>query len=167
MKNSRWRSARPRAAFTLIELLVVVAIIAVLMAILMPALKRAREQGRRAVCLNHLKTLTLGWMMYADENDDRLVNGEAYWAPTAPPAAPVPTGGPHETERMGRGTRVGVGPPLRQRTGAPPRPHERIRRVVERGICRRRVWAKGRARLPPRRGVAGATPYRKRLWLSR
>jgi len=84
--------------FTLIELLVVIAIIALLMAILMPALQRAREQGRRAVCLNHLKTLTLGWMMYADENDDRIVNGEAYWAPTAAPAAPVPTSGPHKGE---------------------------------------------------------------------
>ena len=84
--------------FTLIELLVVIAIIALLMAILMPALQRAREQGRRAVCLNYLKTLTLGWMMYADENDDRIVNGEAYWAPTADPAAPVPTSGPHKGE---------------------------------------------------------------------
>ena len=85
--------------FTLIELLVVIAIIALLMAMLMPALNRAREQGRRAVCLNHLKTLTLGWMMYADENDDRIVNGEAYWAPTAEPAAPVPRYGPHKGER--------------------------------------------------------------------
>ena len=84
--------------FTLIELLVVIAIIALLMAILMPALQRAREQGRRAVCLNHLKTLTLGWMMYADENDDRIVNGEAYWNPTGAPAAPVPTSGPHKGE---------------------------------------------------------------------
>ena len=88
-----------RAAFTLIELLVVIAIIAVLMAILMPALDRAREQGRRAVCLNHLKTLTLGWTMYADENDDRIVNGEAYWDPTGDPAAPIPDAGPHAGER--------------------------------------------------------------------
>jgi prepilin-type N-terminal cleavage/methylation domain-containing protein/prepilin-type processing-associated H-X9-DG protein len=85
--------------FTLIELLVVIAIIALLMAILMPALQRAREQGRRAVCLNYLKTLTLAWTMYADENDDRIVNGEAYWAPTAAPAAPVPMSGPHKGER--------------------------------------------------------------------
>ncbi|MHC4166341.1 MAG: prepilin-type N-terminal cleavage/methylation domain-containing protein [Planctomycetota bacterium] len=84
--------------FTLIELLVVIAIIALLMAMLMPALNRAREQGRRAVCLNHLKTLTLGWTMYADENDDRIVNGEAYWSPGGPPAAPVPTSGPHKGE---------------------------------------------------------------------
>jgi len=88
-----------RRGFTLIELLVVIAIIAILMAVLMPALNRAREQGRRAVCLNHLKTLTLGWMMYADENDDRIVNGEAYWAPNDAPAAPVPSSGPHKGER--------------------------------------------------------------------
>ncbi|MHC4518938.1 MAG: type II secretion system protein [Planctomycetota bacterium] len=67
---------KPRKhAFTLIELLVVIAIIAILMAILMPALKRAREQGRRVVCEGNLKTLTLGWIMYADENDQKLVNG--------------------------------------------------------------------------------------------
>ncbi len=62
-------------AFTLIELLVVIAIIAILMAVLMPALHRAREQGRRAACLSNLKQLSLAWLMYADENDDRLVNG--------------------------------------------------------------------------------------------
>jgi type II secretory pathway pseudopilin PulG len=56
---------------------VVIAVIAVLMAILMPALQRAREQGQRAVCMSTLKQLTLCWIMYADDNDDRLVNGEA------------------------------------------------------------------------------------------
>ncbi len=62
--------------FTLIELLVVIAIIAVLMAILMPALNRAKEQGKRATCLSNLKQLTLAWIMYADDNDDKLVNGD-------------------------------------------------------------------------------------------
>jgi len=64
-----------RRAFTLIELLVVIAIIAVLMAILMPTLQRAREQGKRAVCLNNVKQLTLAWILYADDNDDKIVNG--------------------------------------------------------------------------------------------
>lgn len=86
-------------AFTLIELLVVIAIIAILMAILMPSLNRAREQGRRAVCLSYLKSLTLAWSMYADENDEKIVNGEAYWGPSADPAAPVPTSGPHKGEK--------------------------------------------------------------------
>jgi prepilin-type N-terminal cleavage/methylation domain-containing protein len=66
---------RTHRAFTLIELLVVISIIAILMAVLMPALKRAREGGKRAACLSNLKQLTLAWNMYADENDDRLVNG--------------------------------------------------------------------------------------------
>jgi len=66
---------RKNRAFTLIELLVVIAIIALLMAILMPTLHRAREQGRRAVCLGQLKQLTLAWIMYADANDDKIVNG--------------------------------------------------------------------------------------------
>jgi len=63
--------------FTLIELLVVIAIIALLMAILMPVLHRAREQGMRAVCLSNLKQLTLAWIMYADENDGKIVNGQS------------------------------------------------------------------------------------------
>jgi prepilin-type N-terminal cleavage/methylation domain-containing protein/prepilin-type processing-associated H-X9-DG protein len=94
-----YRGDRSPKAFTLIELLVVIAIIAILMAILMPTLNRVREQGRRAVCLNHLKSLTLCWIMYADENDDKIVNGEAYWDPTGAPDAPVPGPGPHLGER--------------------------------------------------------------------
>ena len=66
-----------RKGFTLIELLVVIAIIAVLMGILMPALTMAREQGKRAVCLNSLRQLSMAWILYADENDDRLVSSEA------------------------------------------------------------------------------------------
>ena len=63
---------KKQRAFTLIELLVVIAIIAVLMAILMPALNRAREQGKRAMCSGNLKQLTLAWIMYADDNDGKI-----------------------------------------------------------------------------------------------
>ncbi|MGD8499167.1 MAG: prepilin-type N-terminal cleavage/methylation domain-containing protein [Phycisphaerales bacterium] len=67
---------RTKRGFTLIELLVVIAIIAILMAILMPALNRVKEQGKRSKCLYNLKQMTLCWIMYADENDDKLVNGD-------------------------------------------------------------------------------------------
>lgn len=75
MNAKKRHPMHPVRAFTLIELLVVIAVIAVLMAILMPALNRAREQGKRAVCLNNVKQLAFAWSMYADENDDRIVNG--------------------------------------------------------------------------------------------
>lgn len=65
-----YASTLPRThAFTLIELLVVIAIIAILMAVIMPALNRAREMGKRAVCMNNVKNLSLAWNMYCSEND--------------------------------------------------------------------------------------------------
>ena len=63
--------------FTLVELLVVIAVIAILMAMLMPALSRAREAAKRISCANNLKELTLAWMMYADDNDDKVAPARA------------------------------------------------------------------------------------------
>jgi prepilin-type N-terminal cleavage/methylation domain-containing protein/prepilin-type processing-associated H-X9-DG protein len=65
-------SEEHRRAFTLIELLVVIAIIAILMGVLLPALHRGREQGKRTACLDNLRELVMGWMLYAEDNDDKV-----------------------------------------------------------------------------------------------
>ncbi len=50
----------------------------------MPALKAAREQGKRSVCLSHLKQLVLAWTLYAGDNNGRIPGADVSYSTSTP-----------------------------------------------------------------------------------
>jgi prepilin-type N-terminal cleavage/methylation domain-containing protein/prepilin-type processing-associated H-X9-DG protein len=64
-----------RRGFTLIELLVVIAIIAILAAILFPVFAKAREKARQTSCLSNVKQMSLGFLQYMQDYDERFTLG--------------------------------------------------------------------------------------------
>jgi prepilin-type N-terminal cleavage/methylation domain-containing protein/prepilin-type processing-associated H-X9-DG protein len=64
--------------FTLVELLVVISIIAILAAMLLPALAKSKAAAQSASCFNNLRQLQIAYLIYVDENNDRLPPNRAH-----------------------------------------------------------------------------------------
>lgn len=95
--------------FTLIELLVVVSIISILAALLLPALVRAKDVGRRAVCLSNLRQVGIAMQGYADDNEDRIPFGPKAPPFTSPATLYPSTGAPTSLISIRGGAPVGLG----------------------------------------------------------
>ena len=57
----------------MIELLVVIAIIAILAALLLPVMSKVKVKAEAVACMSNGRQLMLGWLMFANQNDDTLM----------------------------------------------------------------------------------------------
>ena len=82
-----------KRGFTLIELLVVISVIAILASLLLPALNKARESARGAVCASNLKQIGIGLFGYCDDFSSYMpepcdnANAGYYWCDKLAPYA--------------------------------------------------------------------------------
>ncbi len=64
-----------REGFTIIELLVVIGILALLVGLLLPALSGAQKKSLKNSEMNSLRQIGLGWNLYANSSQDKLLPG--------------------------------------------------------------------------------------------
>ncbi len=69
MKSTR------RNAFTIVELLVVVSIIGILLALASAGLRAAISSGKQSKEMNRVRQITVAWLMYSGQYEDRLLPG--------------------------------------------------------------------------------------------
>jgi prepilin-type N-terminal cleavage/methylation domain-containing protein len=67
------QSAVHQKGFTVIELMVVLATLALLAVMLVPALAQTRQNSQVIGCLANQRQLAVAWIMYARDNNDKLV----------------------------------------------------------------------------------------------
>jgi prepilin-type N-terminal cleavage/methylation domain-containing protein/prepilin-type processing-associated H-X9-DG protein len=68
---------RRRGGFTIIEMIIVVGIIGILAALLLPALSRSKSRAQAIMCMNNFRHLGFAWMMYSQDNSDKLAYNQA------------------------------------------------------------------------------------------
>ena len=80
--------------FTLTELLVVIVTVAILALLLLPALAGTKPNSQAFQCLENLRQLTLGWQMYAEDNNSKLApDGDQSTQTTTPTDPRILPGG--------------------------------------------------------------------------
>jgi prepilin-type processing-associated H-X9-DG protein len=86
--NACWLSRRSsplrRAGFTLLEASAVICIISVLVSLLCAALNSTKNKALRVTCLDNMKQLQAGWMVYIVDNDETLPLNQTAPAPPDP-----------------------------------------------------------------------------------